>query len=201
MASRPYTQSKRGEAAESTRRRIVEATFALHGEQGIAATTMKQIAARAGVSVGSVYHHFPTYEDAIQACGELVLETLPPLAFSIFDGLETWEARVERLVQAQFAGYQRLPMLEVARADQRVSQKLRDFLAQEEAHRRALAAAALKPWGTEARAVVALAGLIDIGVWRAMVSAGFETPRAAALINDLVCAWLGRGAPDGAPIP
>ena len=50
MARRIYTQSKRGDAAETTRRRIVEATFDLHAEQGIAATTMKQIAARAGVA-------------------------------------------------------------------------------------------------------------------------------------------------------
>ena len=85
MASRHYTQSKRGEAAESTRRRIVEATIALHGEQGIAATTMKQIAARAGVSVGSVYHHFPGGKDelvlaAVELAGEKALAVLERLA-------------------------------------------------------------------------------------------------------------------------
>ena len=60
---RKYTLGRRGEAAEETRRRIVEATFALHAEQGVAATTMTQIAERAGVSVGTVYHHFATYDD------------------------------------------------------------------------------------------------------------------------------------------
>ncbi|HEY0437700.1 MAG TPA: helix-turn-helix domain-containing protein, partial [Phenylobacterium sp.] len=65
--ARTYRQSKRGDTAEETRRRIVDACFELHREQGMVATTMKQIAERAGVSVGSVYHHFPTYDDAIRA--------------------------------------------------------------------------------------------------------------------------------------
>jgi len=68
MGRRSYRLKQRAESAEETRRRLVEATFALHGEQGIAATTMKQIAERAGVGVGTVYHHFPTIEDTVAAC-------------------------------------------------------------------------------------------------------------------------------------
>ena len=194
MATRAYNQSRRGEAAESTRRRIVEATFALHAEQGIAATTMKQIAARAGVSVGSVYHHFPTYDDAIQACGLLVLEKLPPLDSSIFDGAHTMALRVERLVFAHYGHYARLPILEVARADRHVSPVLQDFLAQEERHRRELAAEALAPMGADDGRTAALAGLVDIGVWRALTSVGFDTAAAAALTTQLANAWLEAGA-------
>lgn len=190
MAKRTYTQAKRGEAADATRRRIVEATFALHGEQGIAATTMKQIAARAGVSVGSVYHHFPTYDDAITACGNLVLEKSPPLDASIFDGAEKVEARVERLVSGYFGQYARLPLLEVARADRHVSPVLEAFLAQEQSHREALAAEALAPIGSPDQATAALAGLVDIGVWRALTNTGFETHAAAALVTELFRAWL-----------
>lgn len=43
--------------------------MALHRDRGIAATTMKDIAERADVGIGTVYHHFPSYEDAIRACG------------------------------------------------------------------------------------------------------------------------------------
>ena len=64
---RTYRQGKRSKTANDTRQRIVQATFDLHNEQGIASTSMKEIAARAGVSVGSVYHHFPTNDDAINA--------------------------------------------------------------------------------------------------------------------------------------
>ena len=52
--------SKRAAAAARTRARIVEATRELHGEQGIAATSWDDIAARAGVGVGTVYRHFPS---------------------------------------------------------------------------------------------------------------------------------------------
>jgi AcrR family transcriptional regulator len=190
MATRTYQQSRRLQTAEGTRRRIVEATFALHAEQGIAATTMKHIAARAGVSVGSVYHHFPTYDDAIGACGQLVLEKAPPLDASIFNGFADWPDRVARLLSAQYAQYAQLPVLEVARAERNVSPKLEAFLTEEERHRRALAAEALAPMDHDERAVAALAALADIGAWRALVSAGFDTTGAAKLAAEMMHAWL-----------
>jgi AcrR family transcriptional regulator len=192
MARRTYQQSARLQGAETTRRKIVEATFALHAEQGIAATTMKHIAARAGVSVGSVYHHFPTYDDAIGACGRHVLEMAPPLDASIFDGLDAWPDRVERLLSAQYAQYQRLPILEIARADRHVSPVLEAFLDQEERHRRALAAEALQPLAPGETAVAALAAVADIGVWRALTRAGFDTAAAANLAAEMFQAWLAR---------
>jgi AcrR family transcriptional regulator len=199
MARRTYQQSARRDGAESTRRKIVEATFALHGEQGIAATTMKQIAARAGVSVGSVYHHFPTYDDAIGACGQMVLERAPPLDPSMFDGLDAWQDRVARLLAAQYAQYERLPVLEVARADRHASPVLEAFLAEEARHRRALAAAALAPAAPAEQAIAALAALADIGAWRALVSAGFDTPAAAEAAAQMMQSWLAGQRPAAGP--
>lgn len=69
MSPRTYESAQRSAASEATRRRIVEATMALHAEQGVVATSMKQIAERAGVAVGSVYYHFPTYDEVVDACG------------------------------------------------------------------------------------------------------------------------------------
>ena len=101
--ARTYRQAKRNESADETRRRIVQATFELHGEQGIAATTMKQIAARAEVSVGSVYHHFPTYDDAITACGAHAFTRFPIPTPAIFAGATSRAERVRRLARALFA--------------------------------------------------------------------------------------------------
>ena len=64
--------TRRASAAAQTRRRIVEATRELHIEQGIAATSWDDIAARAGVGVGTVYRHFPSLDELIPACGEIV---------------------------------------------------------------------------------------------------------------------------------
>ena len=74
MSHRPYTMRKRAQSAARTRQRLVEATFQLHTERGIAATTMQQIAERADVSIGTAYHHFSAYEDAIAACGAYAQE-------------------------------------------------------------------------------------------------------------------------------
>ena len=40
MSPRRYRLERRAETAAETRRRLVEATFALHAERGISATTM-----------------------------------------------------------------------------------------------------------------------------------------------------------------
>ena len=100
-----------------TRRRLVDATFALHVEQGISATTMTDIAARAGVSVGTVYHHFPTYPDAVAACARHVDESQPLPAADIFAGVTSMHARVRRLAQEIFRFYQRLPGYERVRSE------------------------------------------------------------------------------------
>ena len=78
MAPRAYRLGRRAESADDTRRRIVVATRALHVEQGVADTTVKQIARRADVSVGTVYHHFPSYDDVIRACGQLTFAIVRP---------------------------------------------------------------------------------------------------------------------------
>jgi AcrR family transcriptional regulator len=50
--------SRRTEQARATRRRIIECARELFLQQGYAATTLDQIAARAGVAVQTVYFHF-----------------------------------------------------------------------------------------------------------------------------------------------
>ena len=52
---RRYDASKRREAAERTRRAILDAALALFGDRGYAATPMTAIAERAGVALDTVY--------------------------------------------------------------------------------------------------------------------------------------------------
>jgi AcrR family transcriptional regulator len=56
----PYQSRVRAEAARQTRRLIREAATRLFVEQGVAATTMRQIAAEAGVAERTVYTVFPS---------------------------------------------------------------------------------------------------------------------------------------------
>ena len=194
MNRRSHPGGRRAEAAEETRRRIVEATFALHEEQGIAATSMKQIAARAGVSVGSVYHHFPTYEDAINACGKHTIETFPPPGPEGFAGLRSVEARVTRMLQDLFDYFARLPVLERVRCDQHLMPALRAFVAAEEATRRALIGQAFATPLTPRQLDLA-AAITDPAVQRALARAGWSNDAAAASVARTLLAAVRQAAP------
>jgi AcrR family transcriptional regulator len=182
---RPYRQGRRRESREETRQRIVQATFDLHGEQGIAATSMREIAARAGVSVGSVYHHFPTYDDAINACGAHAFALHPIPTAVIFEGAETRAERVRRLAQAMFRLFANLPFHSVI-ADQDKLPVLKGFVAQEQAARLALAAEA----AGDPHAARTLAALVDSAAYDAFARLGFPPEAAADQTAAVANAWL-----------
>ncbi|WP_327001724.1 TetR/AcrR family transcriptional regulator [Dactylosporangium sp. NBC_01737] len=60
--------AKRADNVTGTRQRIVEATVALHGTVGPAATTVSAIAEAAGVTRLTVYRHFPDEDALFAAC-------------------------------------------------------------------------------------------------------------------------------------
>ncbi len=51
---------KKMENLTEKQKKVLQASLELFASQGFEATTSQQIAKRAGVSVGSVYHTFPT---------------------------------------------------------------------------------------------------------------------------------------------
>src|SRR3954469_23490284 len=53
--------------SEQTRELIVETALRLFRERGFEATTMRAIAAEAGVSVGNAYYYFSSKEQLVQA--------------------------------------------------------------------------------------------------------------------------------------
>ncbi len=179
---RRYRLGRRAETSQETRQRLVEATFQLHAERGIADTSMKDIAARAGVSVGTVYHHFPTYVDAIHACGAWVAEHEPAPSAAVFEGAATPAERVRRLAQAMFAFYERVPAIRSLHRDRQLIQELGPFADAEARNRRALAEGAV---GVEGPAAL-LAALLDIEVYRALKREGFSTAEAAERLAALI---------------
>ena len=66
--ARKYELRQRADQVEETRRRIVETTVGLHLERGPAATSIAEIARRAGVQRRTVYNHFPDDEALFAAC-------------------------------------------------------------------------------------------------------------------------------------
>ena len=65
---RPYRLKRRAETQDQTRQRIVDAAIELHQTRGPAATTISDIATRAGVGRVTVYRHFPDEEALLGAC-------------------------------------------------------------------------------------------------------------------------------------
>ena len=66
--TRKYELGQRAQAADDTRRRIVEAAVELHGTIGPSRTTVQAIADRAGVERKTYYRHFQDAQAIFDAC-------------------------------------------------------------------------------------------------------------------------------------
>jgi AcrR family transcriptional regulator len=185
---------KRKAAVEETRRRILEATLALHSEKGIFGTSWQDIAKRADVSVGTVYKHFPSLDELVPACGELMYAiTRPPSledAPQIFAGASSLEERLERLVSELFDFYERgAPYIEPDIQERQLP------AAQEwEAYMRATIAGlvreALQPAGPDERTVGAVSALLDFTTFKSFVERDIQKEQAAKTIKKVLLCWI-----------
>jgi AcrR family transcriptional regulator len=185
---------KRRAAVEATRRRILESTLALHAQKGIFGTSWQDIARRADVSVGTVYKHFPSLEELVPACGELVYAiTRPPSlddAPEIFAGAGSIEERLERLVSELFDFYERgAPYIETDFQERRLP-----AVAEWEAYMRATIAGlvreALDPAGPDERAVQAMSALLDFSTYKSFLDRDIQKDQAAKTMNEVLLCWL-----------
>lgn len=87
---------RQAERREATRGAIVAAAVELFAGRGFAGATMDEIAQRAGVAKGAVYHHFPTKEAVFEAVFEItsarLAEQISVVAASAVDALEALAA-------------------------------------------------------------------------------------------------------------
>ncbi len=190
MSPRKYDMSRRAAGAEQTRRRIIEATFQVHAEQGIADARLEDIARRAGVATGTLYRHFPSYEGLVAACGELTFSLLPPpsaeTASAAFAGVRGRRRRLEQLLDGLF-GYYELTgrMVELLRRDSGKLRAVDETLSRLEAGFDVWVDEALEPLEGINRAFVR--ALVDHRTWSAMVTQGVADPRTA-VVELLECA-------------
>lgn len=91
----PQPLPARIDRAERTRQRILDAAGSCFAATGFSKTTVEEIAARAGVSKGIVYHHF----DGKDGLLERVVERLCADWVEV-SGLHTWIARTDSLEDA-----------------------------------------------------------------------------------------------------
>jgi AcrR family transcriptional regulator len=193
MSPRKYDMTRRASAVAQTRRRIIDATRELHGEQGIAATSWDDIAARAGVGVGTVYRHFPSLDELIPACDEISMQIValpdPQGVPSLFEGVDAPAERIERLVRETFAIYERgAPELRAIRNEPDVHPRVAEDGEELEASLTALVDSALEPLDvTPADRAVARA-MVDLGTWQALRDQGLATADAVEAVSQMLAA-------------
>jgi AcrR family transcriptional regulator len=185
---------RRRVAVEETRRRILEATLALHSEKGILGTSWQDIARRADVSVGTVYKHFPSLDELVPACGELMYAiTRPPSledAPAIFAGASSLEKRLERLISELFDFYERgAPYIETDFQERQLP-----MVQEWEAHMRAtiagLAREALQPVGPDEDTVQSVGALLDFSTFRSFMDRGIQKEKAARIMGEVLLCWI-----------
>lgn len=191
MAPRAYRLGRRAAGVEATRQRIIEATIALHAEQGIVATSHRDVARRADVGVGTVYHHFPTIDDLVVACGGRLFELTRPPTPEVLEGIRSRTARVQRLVAEVFGWYERYPQWRRATCDADKLEVLARSMQRREGVLRDLVAGALGP-GADATTVATVRAVVDFEVYTSLVGSGLSSAEAAHTIADVLVTWLRR---------
>ncbi len=97
--SRPKTSTSKG---EETRDRILDVALALFKKKGYDATTMREIATKAGLATGAAYRHFPSKVAFVMAYYERTFEGLRPKVEWLLNAPGSLEDRVRALVNAKF---------------------------------------------------------------------------------------------------
>lgn len=192
VTGRRYEKRQRAEGEAKTRRRIVDATIALHALVGGPATTVTAIAARAGVSRLTVYRHFPDDHALLAACTSTYLADHPPPDFPAWAAIADPVERLWTGLSALYPFYRHNRDL-LARADQEMPSNpvLRDVLSDYTAAIAAMREVLLPGWQPQDPALLraALGHAVDFGTWHSLaVDQGLADPDVIWLVGRLVAA-------------
>jgi AcrR family transcriptional regulator len=191
MAARKYEKKRRAEQESETRRRIVEAVFALHGEIGPARTTIKAIAERAGVERLTVYRHFADEGAIFAACDAHFRSETPPPDPAAWANIVDPAERLRAALVAFYGFYRRGEnMIANAERDAVGLPALAVLMAPRDAMLAALREDLLAAWAVGDRArtrlAAAIAHALRFDTWRSLARVeGLEDAEAADLMVDL----------------
>lgn len=204
MPPRPYNNESRLQQQAELKARIAAAAARLHAEQGALATSWADIAQAAGVSLPTVYKHFPDFETLIPACSGHAAQQAPPLPVERILAGADLGAAAQTLVHAcdQLNAYYEpwLAWGEAARIE-----PLARLQAQERAALTGLCLQVLRRHLPAAAGLDEMAAqwqvLLDFGFWHALVRRhGLSRAAARRHITHLLLAVTGP-QPAAAPAP
>ncbi len=196
---RKYELRRRAERQEETRRRIVEATVALHEALGVPRTTVSDIAARAGVERATVYRHFPDERALLTACTGHYAAQHPRPEPAAWSEIADPEARLRTGLTEVYAYHRRTErMTDRAIRDLADAPLLRDVLAPEFAYwasvRDALAAGWPVPAERRALVVAGIGHAVAFATWRSLVrEQGLDEAQAVEAMVAMVCGLAADG--------
>jgi AcrR family transcriptional regulator len=92
---------------ERTRQAVIDAAYSLFLEKGFSATSMRQIAERAGLALGGIYNHFSSKDEIFQAlviAKHPYIRIFPVLQRAPGNTIEEFIRNVAQLVQEEMGG-------------------------------------------------------------------------------------------------
>lgn len=202
MSPRQYRMGARADAVARTRAVLVGAARDLHAERGLAATSWDDIADRAGVSVATVYRHYPSTRELVPACARTVFDLIQPptleQARATFAALDRADDRFEQLVRYSCHCYARgAGWLHAAHRERDFSLELDDALRIiEDSLRVLVAAAAGRQLPKRDRNVLFV--LCDFPLWWSLTVTGLSARAVEDALVRLVRAEVDRVGIDAA---
>src|SRR3990167_3187001 len=204
MAPRAYNNETRQQRQEQLKQRIAEAAARLHAERGALATSYAEIAEAAGVSLPTMYKHFPDLGQLVRACSGHVASLAPDFPTDDILAAPDLTAAAQKLVDAMDRLHAHFEPWKAWREADRIP-VLAEAAAQQRRGMVQLCEAVLARHGVEGphRERAALwESLLDFELWHRLVR-GHKLPRTAvrAHLLSLVLAVTGPQPTTPSPRP
>ena len=196
--TRKYELRRRAQSQEETRRRIVEATVALHQEVGPLRTTISDIAERSGVERATVYRHFPDERTLFTACTGHYRAQHPPPDPAPWQKVVDPEARLRAALTEVYAHHRRTELMtNRAQRDLPDVPVMREVLAPARAHWARVLATVVSGWQGEPAQLQLVAATIghalSFSTWHSLVrEQGLDDSQAVEVMIATVHAVAGR---------
>lgn len=190
--ARKYEMKRRARRQEETRRRIIEATVAMHEAVGPARTTVSAIAEKAGVQRLTVYRHFPDERALLSACSAHFTVGNPPPEPDAWAVVSDPTARLRRALAEVYAYHRRTEqMMTSILRDRQVHPLTREFSEPYLRHWDRMRYVLVTGWGAEDRRLelllAALGHALDFQTWRSLVRRrGLDDEQAIELMVSMV---------------
>jgi len=191
-SKRRYELKVRARRQEETRRRITEAAVELHGSVGPARTTIKEVARLAGVRRMTVYNHFPSDAELLDACSSHWLAGNPPPDHQPWSRVSDPDERCHVALDQLYAWYERShEMMGNTLRDAALVPALGKILEEKwwpliDAMIGVLEVGRDVAAAPRRRVRAALRLALDFGTWRTLSNAGLKRQEAVAMMARLV---------------